>query len=828
MYTSTDGQMTFNAFKAWMLTDEAANVIAALRDSQRSSSMTCSLLEDWLKREDSLKRRERIAKDCLAIVNADEQMRGYRIFVEEIGGANYRGIGIHYLGISHLKVSWKYDQRRLEVQLDPKHGPESLEFGCLRKDSLPPLDDYQTPDDNVKVVRKLFSSFLESVSRFKGEDRQCGCDSVKSYSELMLYLESLDCSFCRQIKEERWFVISYTSRDGQLRHLNYLPWAFKTAKSAKRAVEEVAEYIVPRDWDRYKVLISDGVATITRLERPGFEAHTLTQAHTEQEMEVIKLQVEQITVPRNRMIPTLNVPPVWDWKAVRTKNWNMRTLSVAEWLEKLNPRNFQGAGEDQSAESDRFARLCDWWKFDLTRLESWRWPFVLRHHPDFAEHCQCWGEWDDTMWCVLLRRQPQFAGRCPWFDEMPADLWSFLLRKQPQFSKKFNRWDEICSHAWVKLLKDQPRFASHCDWGKLYGYDWVALLKDRPEFASHCDWEKLDGTDWAALLKDRPEFASQCDWEKLDGNNWVGLISVRSEFASNCVWEKLYGFNWADLLKDHAEFSSHCNWGKLSGRDWVTLLISRQEFADRCVWAELSGDDWESLLMHDPAYISHCDIGKLELASLYRLLMTHPELVKHIRVWEQFSEMQRMRLLKKSALFCECVDWEGLSFEKKIDYLLLRPEFQDKMNWSEVTDERDWFRLLSVFPKYQKYAPGRKGAKTRSYVWIGRCGPIVVIPVDKWVKDFTEYPVDARECAGRYEVMSYDKAEAIVAKIFSTQVSVAHSAVAIEGVWVESQDHEGSEKFATIMINWLMNNVNSIKILYLEYGSYYGDSVLEG
>lgn len=845
MYTSTEGQMTFNAFKAWMLTDEAAIVIEALRDSQRSSSMTCSLLEDWLKKEDSLKRRERITTDCLSIVNADEQMRECRIFAEAIGGSNYRGIGVHYLGISHLKVSWNNGQRRLNVQLDPEYGIERLVFGCLCEDfpDSSPLGDYQESDDKLEVVRRLFRSFLESVSRFRDEPWGDGYQSVKSYSELMLYLESLPCSFGRQIKEERWFVISYTPCDEQLRYLNYLPWAFKTAKRAKRAVEEIAEYIVPRDWDRYKVRISDGMATITRLQGPWADAHTLTQADVEREMEVITLQVEQITVPRNRMIPTLNVPLVWDWKAVQTKNWNTRTFSVTEWLEKLIPTTFQGLGEEQSAESERFARMCDWWKFDFTQLERRQWIFVLRHRPDLAECCQWWNAWDDREWCFLLRRQPQFADRCPWFDEIPADLWSFLLRKQPQFSKKFNRWDEICSYYWVKLLKDQPQFASHCDWGKLGGYDWAALLKDRPEFAPHCPWEKLDGNNWAELLKDRPDFSPHCDWEKLDGNNWVGLLCARPEFSSYCGWEKLHGFNWSDLLKDHAELRSHCDWGKLSGSDWVELLISRPEFADRCVWSELSGDDWERLLVHDPSYIGHCDIGKLELDSLYRLLMARPELVKHILVWERFSEMQRMRLLKKSALFCECVDWEGLSFEKKIDYLLLRPEFQDKMNWSEVTDERDWFRLLSVFPEYRKYASGYEGAESRSYVWIGLSGPIVIIPVHSWIKDFPRYPVDARECAGWYKVtpwginynkhrkndgMRYAEAETVVDKIFSNQTSLAHYAFAIDGVYAGANDQEGVKNFATIMKNWFANNVTSIKILYLECGYYYSDSVLEG
>lgn len=827
MYTSTDGQMTFNAFKAWMLTNEAANVIEGLRNRY---VVTCSLLENWLKREDSLKRRERIAKACISIVNADEQMRGYRIFAEEIDGANYMGIGVRYLGISHLKVSrnrGNRDERKCNIQLDPGYGAEKLAFGCLRpKDSLqlPPLCDDQEPDDNVKVVRRLFSSFLESVSRFRDEPWRDGCQAVKSYSELMLYLESLPCSFCRQIKEERWFVISYTPCDEQLYHLNYLPWAFKTAKSAKRAVEEIAEYIVPCDWDRYKVLISDDVATITHIQRQGFEAHTLTQAHVEQEMEVIKLQVEQITVPRNRMIPTLNVPPVWDWKAVRTNNWETRNLTMDMWLEKLDPGNFdRETWAERSAESDRYAKICDWWKLDSTRIESRQWIFVLRHRPELAACCKCWKkeDWNPYEWCLLLRRQPQFADRCPWpLDEMPADWWVFLLRKQPQFAERFNRWDEVWSYSWPRLLKDQPQFASHCDWEKLDGWEWASLLKERTEFASRCDWEKLSGDDWAELLSVRPEFAPHCVWEKLSGGNWTRVLNCRPEFASHCDWKKLYGFNWVKLLSVQPEFDSHCDWEELDANDWVGLLIARPEFASHCAWGKLSEDNWNVLLTHG-------------------LLMAHPEWVKHFHVWDRLSEMQKMRFLKKSALFCEFVDWEELTLDRRIDYLLLRPEFQDKMDWSDVTDELDWFRLLSVFPQYQKYAPERKGANVdRSYVWIGRCGPIVVIPGGG------SYLVDDRQRVGWYEVtprgiccdknehkvktyMSYQDAKRVVAKIFGEQTGKAYSVVAIDGVYVEADGHQGRGNFATIMKEWLANNVTSIKILYLEYGWAYDVSALE-
>jgi hypothetical protein len=221
--------------------------------------------------------------------------------------------------------------------------------------------------------------------------------------------------------------------------------------------------------------------------------------------------------------------------------------------------------------------------------------------------------------------------------------------------------------------------------------------------------------------------------------------------------------------------------------------------------------------------------------------MSHPELAKDIKGWKQFSEMQQMCLLKKSSLFCKFVDWENLSLEKKIDYLLLSTEFQNMMDWRLITDKRDWFRLLSVFPEeYLKYAPaGCKGANSKSYVWIGQSGPIVVIPVSTWTSKVPDYLVDAKDRADRYRVMwsgsvergggksvvSSCEAELIVDKIFSARRSV--KGFAIDGVYVETEHGKDAGKFATIMKNWFANNETSIKILYLECGGYYPKLALE-
>ena len=164
------------------------------------------------------------------------------------------------------------------------------------------------------------------------------------------------------------------------------------------------------------------------------------------------------------------------------------------------------------------------------------------------------------------------------------------------------------------------------------------------------------------------------------------------------------------------------------------------------------------------------------------------------------------------------------------------------MDWRLITDKGDWFRLLSVFPKeYLEYAPpGCKGANSKSYVWIGQSGPIVVIPVRTWTSKVPDYPVDAKDRADRYRVtwpgsvergggkivVSSDEAELIVDEIFSARRSV--KAFAIDGVYVNTEGHEGAGKFATIMKNWFANNETSIKILYLENGGYYPSSALDG
>ena len=120
-----------------------------------------------------------------------------------------------------------------------------------------------------------------------------------------------------------------------------------------------------------------------------------------------------------------------------------------DWLEKLNPRHCAGeTGAEKSAESDRFARMCDWWK-----LYGYGWVSLLRVRPEFASHCD---------------------------------------------------WETLDANCWVRLLSARPEFASHCDWKMLAGNDWVELLSVRPEFASHCNWEMLTGNDWVELLRVRP------------------------------------------------------------------------------------------------------------------------------------------------------------------------------------------------------------------------------------------------------------------------------------------------------------------------------------
>lgn len=735
-YISTNGQMTWNAFRAWLVTDEAMHILEDLPGSMDSYE-----LEKWLRGGDSLRRRERIARECVSIARGDEYFRDRCIFRGDTGDAGSPS------DCNCVRGEW----RPFQVLLT------GTEFGRL-VDKLPEIDLQLCEDagldqahlEDRRIVRVLFRAFVARIRELR----------VDCYSSAMLRLESLPCACPRKKRHDRWFVISYSSNEGQPndgRQSNYLPWAYKTAKKAKAAVKRLAERIIPRDWDRYKIVIDDGAATITEMPRPHQGEHPQHQAE-------IRLQVkdEAVIVPKDRLIP-IDEPPVGDWEIAQANDWEMRNLTMEEWLERLDACR---VGSEAAAAA---AEKCDWRKIDFERLDQDQWVRVLRYRPDLFDKCPFVNDFYDEQWCALLRRQPQFADRFERLDQLAPRLWCFLLRRQPQFADRFHAWNELGGTDWDKLLKDQPQFIGKCDLDNADEFIWGKVIEHFPEYADRCPWNKFDGHIWGELLAARPEYASRCDWSKL------------------------------------------------------------------------SGHDWERLLEHDPGCVGHCDIDKLDPAARYRILMAHPELAKQIGGWEQFSEMQRMCLLKKSALFCQFVDWGRLPIEKKVDYLLLRPEFQDKMDWGEVTDERDWFRLLSAVPQYRRYAFGREGAESRSYVWIGQSGAIVVIPVCEWIKDFPKYPVDARERAGWYKVtpwgIDYDKhqmndemccsdAASVVDKIFCGQTSLAHSAIAIDGVYAGGKDR-GVENFASTMKYWFVNNSTSIKILYLECGSWYHASMLE-
>ena len=769
-FSSTDGQMTWNAFKEWLISDEALHSLEELSSRYQ--------LGRYLSEGDNMLRRERIAKKCLSLAKKDEYLRGRYIFRGDAGDAGYP---------NDSRCFKKVDEEPFKITLD------GTDFGKM-VDDFPSVDDISLGEiNNVRfaedeefvysiiknqgIVRELFKLFLSRMCEIRSVD-----DNLRDYSDVMLFLESLPCAYRKEHTYERWFAISYSYNENQCN--TYWPWAYKKERRAKSALKCFAELIIPHDWHRYKIVVEDKVATILNLDTRS------QNAGYNQSITKIRLQVEPLSVSKGRLIP-LNEPPVKDWDVVRAKDWETRNFTMGQWLERMDARIVGAEAADAAAVK------CDWWKFDFERLNEDQWVEVLRYRPELIDQCPCVNNFNDYQWCSLLRRQPQFADRFNRWNDLFPGLWSFLLCRQPQFANdnRFIGWSSFDSCCWVRLLKDQPQFSDLCPWGDLSGYEWQDLIIVRPEFASRCDWFKLTGADWKDLLVARPEF------------------------------------------------EIYCNWDELSGSDWSGLLVFRPEFASRCNWSKLTSNDWVGLLMHNPSYFNYCKCDNLETYAKYQILMSHPELAKDIKGWEQFSEMQQMCLLKKSSLFCKFVDWENLSFEKKIDYLLLSTEFQNMMDWRLITDKRDWFRLLSVFPEeYLKYAPaGCKGANSRSYVWIGQSGLIVVIPVRTWTSKVPDYPVDAKDRADRYRVtwgsvergggksvVSSYEAELIVDKIFSARRDV--KAFAIDGVYVETEYGKGAGKFATIMKNWFANNETSIKILYLENAGMemYSSSVLEG
>ena len=566
-YISTNGQMTLNAFKAWLMTDEAVQHLEGLMPSW--------VLEGWMRADDSLKRRERICKKCISIAKDDERVKRCIVFRGDAGDAGCPGY-------SNLRIEEPQYQVRVE----------GTEFGRLVHD-LPQVDVCQDDDpgfnpdksEERRIVRELFRGFVEKIRMFREQEPSA------DYSSAMLYLESLSCSFPKTKKDERWFVISCLSNDGPHnddKQRNFLPCAYKTVKKAKEAVKRLAEHIVPRDWDRCKIVIDDGAAKIAKLESPH-------QGGSAQRQMEIRLQVERepILVPKDRLIPIGN-PLVRNWVVARTKNWETRDYTMEEWLRKLNPMNCEGSsGAEKAAASERYADKCAWWKFVFARVEPWDWVFVLRHRPDLIDKCQFVNDFSDSEWCLLLRRQPQFADRFDRWDTLPSYLWSFLLRRQPQFAARFNAWGELSRDDWVRLLKDQPQFSDRCDWCTLSGCDWKDLLIVRPEFASHCDWTKLSCSDWKELLIARPEFriklptlASMCNWNAFSEEEIVSIVAYQKSLIDFVPRGRIVSRRaWIDLSKQNdacrRRFLQELNIDALDGRATTDILLELPELAER-------------------------------------------------------------------------------------------------------------------------------------------------------------------------------------------------------------------------------------------------------
>lgn len=591
----------------------------------------------------------------------------------------------------------------------------------------------------------------------------------ENFLTAMLYVRSLPIMGKVARKEETVFVLRMKGPDGE----TLLPFTYKKAKEAESDIERVAGSLVPHDWrGKCQIVIKDKSARFSYIEEPVYD---YDNRHADRILEVGKISIPV----KSGVSPNDGSHfPVFDWEVVRTKDKDGLCLNAEQWLERLDARKW--GSEDAADMADK----CDWWKIDLGRLRQDQWVRVLRYRPELYERCPCVNEFYDDEWCAILRRQPQLAGHFERLDQLGAWQWCFLLRRQPQFANRFHGWDEFDPILWDRLLKDQPQFIEKCDLSKADEYTWSKVIKYFPEYAEKCPWDKFDGNSWCELLIDCPEYANRCDWDKLEGYLFVRLLQQRPEFAS------------------------HCDWSRLSEYDWGQLLV------------------------HDPKYVEHCDIEKLGLDTRFNLLEACPELSDRISNWDEFSEAQKLRLLKKSELFCKRVNWDALKPEQRIAYLLLRPEFQNQMNWAEVTEEKDWFRLLSVFQEYRKYAAGREGASGHSYVWLGKSGPIVVVPVHNWIKrDARGYPFDVEVRAERYcrsEHVDYKEAEWLVDWIFRRHTEAKVAALALDGIYAGAEGYEGSGNFARIMKAWLAENESSIKLLYLECGGYYATSDLEG
>lgn len=727
--------LTLNAFKVWLMTDEATRFL-----EDRWPSM---VLERWLRDADSLRRRERISKRCISVMKNDEGLKDISLF----GSVNEDG--------DHLKCLLDPDQASLG----------QITFGRL-VDNLPEVDDLSESDiyqEERQIVRELFRVFVERRIRlFINQELGDMDDRLRSYSSVMLYIESLPCAYPREEIEERRFVISF-SYSGSPQQ-NNLPWAYKTAKAARVAVEHLAELVIPHGWARYKFVIGAGrdMATLTNLDD-----------HTQE----FTFHVNSISVPKDRLIP-IDSSPVEDWGVARARSWDTRNYTMAQWLDKLNPTSisFEGSGAERSAASERYASKCDWWKFDFTQLDNWKWILVLRHRPDLIDQCPCLDEFSDKDWCLLLRRQPQFADRFNRWDDLSPSLLCFLLRRQPQFAEMFTNWDGFDAYCWARLLKDQPQFSNRCPWEILSGNDWKELLISRPEFASQCDWGKLSPCDWHELLYIHPEFEDNCDWkhfhwDDISEEQWLELIErwpifIQRADSTVTIWRKISAANWVRILTRHPDLIVTCKeqfsgWEGLNVKDFldlttlvpglvercdwtcqwtadeqVEILIKRPELAQYVLFEAFSSENWVVVLTSLPALADRCDWHIFSEQELVSIIKQQEELLRFVprgrivsrRAWIDLST--QFESCKKR--FIEELDVDPLDGRAITDILLELPELADRLPTDRITDEIDKKRLMLLQPELAEKIFGREilaNCWSDSFQWKGRDGIVLGVCV---------------------------------------------------------------------------------------------------
>lgn len=233
---------------------------------------------------------------------------------------------------------------------------------------------------------------------------------------------------------------------------------------------------------------------------------------------------------------------------------------------------------------------------------NWRWGYILKKRPDFAEFCP-WNKLTPCGWASILEKSPQFARRCDWsifrgaghselpsvfcaqpqlLELCPAELLiandqAEILAEQPQLESRFD-FSQFDDDAWGILLNRQPQFAWKCDWGKLTSRSYDSIFLDignnfvNGELLQYADPAKFSRKLWSVLLSEHPELAPQCrSWKHFRDYEWRKLLLRQPQFAENCNWKKLSGETMFRILLRHPQLAKFCDFSRLTDRELCLL-----------------------------------------------------------------------------------------------------------------------------------------------------------------------------------------------------------------------------------------------------------------